>query len=295
MLSSGAETKAGRTRDGSGDGPMSDVLVLCYHALSPTWDADLSTTPELFERQIALLAARGYRGVTFSEAVAASGGERGGGAGSGSAGPARGDRAAGRARLAAITFDDAFRSVLTLARPILDEHGFTATVFAPTDYMGGERLRWQGIEQWLGGEHEAELQPMSWEELRSLAQAGWEIGSHTRSHPHLTQTDDATLARELAESKATCEQQLGLPCPTLAYPYGDHDQRVVRATAAAGYSAAAALPDRLRGRDPLAYPRVGVYRVDDDRRFRLKVSPALRRLRGSRAWDALSAIRGRGG
>lgn len=256
---------------------MSDVLVLCYHALSPTWSADLSTTPELFERQIALLASRGYRGVTFGEAVDAAAGGGGGG------------------RLTAITFDDAFRSVLELARPILERHGFTATVFAPTDYMGGERLRWQGIEQWLGGEHERELQPMTWEELSSLADAGWEIGSHTRSHPHLTQVDDETLVRELAESKATCERRLGRPCPTLAYPYGDHDERVKLATAEAGYTAAAALPDRLRGHDPLAYPRVGVYRVDDDRRFRLKVSPALRRLRGSRAWDALSAIRGRGG
>ncbi|HUA75952.1 MAG TPA: polysaccharide deacetylase family protein [Solirubrobacteraceae bacterium] len=272
---------------------MSDVLVLCYHALSPSWDADLSTTPELFERQLALLAERGYRGVTFSEAVAAGAGA-GGGVRDVGAGRAGGVRKPSGVRLAAITFDDAFRSVLELARPILDRHGFTATVFAPTDYMGGERLRWQGIEQWLGGEHEAELEPMTWEELRSLADAGWEIGSHTRSHPHLTQIGDEALARELAESKATCEERLGRPCPTLAYPYGDHDDRVVRATAKAGYEAAAALPDRLQGHDPLAYPRVGVYRVDDNRRFRLKVSPGLRRLRGSRAWDALAAIRGAG-
>ena len=36
---------------------------------------------------------------------------------------------------------------------------------------------------------------MSWAELRTLADAGWEIGSHTVTHPHLTQLDDATLAR----------------------------------------------------------------------------------------------------
>ncbi len=184
--------------------------------------------------------------------------------------------------------------MLELARPILDAHGFPATVFAPTDYIGGERLRWQGIEQWLGGEREHELRPMSWQELGTLAEAGWEVGSHTCSHPHLTQVDEETLSRELAVSKEECERQLARPCRTLAYPYGDHDARVVRATARAGYEAAAALPALLRGRDPLAYPRVGVYRVDDDRRFRLKVSPALRRLRGSRAWGALSAIRARG-
>ena len=48
---------------------MSDVLVLCYHAVSPRWPADLSVTPEAFERQLQLLVGRGYRGATFHDAV----------------------------------------------------------------------------------------------------------------------------------------------------------------------------------------------------------------------------------
>lgn len=248
---------------------MNDVIVLCYHALSPDWEADLSTTPERFERQIALLAGRGYRGVTFTQAALSS----------------------GDGRVVAVTFDDAFRSVIELARPILDAHGFLATVFAPTDFVGsGAPLCWDGIYQWLGGTHEHELAPMSWDELRSLAEAGWEIGSHTGCHPRLTQTDDTTLEAELARSKATCEQRLERPCESLAYPYGDLDARVVRAAARAGYVAAGALPQRLDASCVLAYPRIGVYRVDDDSRFRLKVSPAVRRLRRSRAWDPLRAL-----
>jgi peptidoglycan/xylan/chitin deacetylase (PgdA/CDA1 family) len=125
---------------------------------------------------------------------------------------------------------------------------------------------------------------MSWDQLGELAEAGWEIGSHTRTHPHLTTLDDETLREELVRSREEVEQRLGRACPTLAYPYGDHDERVVQAAGAAGYTAAGTLPGRLPRPRPLAWPRVGVYRGDDERRFRLKVSRGMRRLRGSRLW-----------
>jgi peptidoglycan/xylan/chitin deacetylase (PgdA/CDA1 family) len=242
---------------------MRDVLVLCYHAVSERFPAPLSVTPEAFERQLQLLARAGYRGATFDEALRARSG-----------------------RTVAITFDDAFLSVLTLAKPLLDAAGFPASVYAPTAYLDTpERpLSWDGIEQWHGGEHERELLPMSWDQLGGLAEAGWEIGSHTRTHPHLTTLDDETLRDELVRSREEVEERLGRACPTLAYPYGDYDERVVEAAGAAGYSAASTLPARLHRERPLAWPRVGVYRVDDGRRFRLKISRGMRRLRGSRLW-----------
>lgn len=251
---------------------MTDAIVLCYHALSPTWEAALSTTPERFERQIALLLRRGYRGVTFTEAVGSH----------------------SRGRLMAVTFDDAYRSVLELALPILERHGVPATVFAPTDFIDSEEpMCWAGIDRWLGSPYERELRPMSWAELRTLADAGWEIGSHTGSHPHLTQIDPAALANELARSKAACEHHLAGACTSLAYPYGDVDERVVAATAQAGYSAAAALPRDLRSHDVLEWPRIGVYRVDNVFRFRLKVSPTISYLRRSGAWSPLDGLRRR--
>jgi len=100
----------------------------------------------------------------------------------------------------------------------------------------------------------------------------------------------ATIA-DFTQSREALEQQLGNPCRSLAYPYGDYDERVVEATRAAGYAAAATLPKRLRAGDPLAWPRVGVYNGDDERRFRAKVSPAVRRVRASPAWAALEAAR----
>ena len=243
---------------------MPDVLVLCYHAISERFPAALSVTPDAFERQLAILKRAGYRGATFADAVRATSG-----------------------RVVAITFDDAYLSELTLAKPLLDAVGYPATVYAPTAYLDTpERpLKWDGIEQWHGGEHESELLPMSWAQLGELAEAGWEIGSHTRTHPHLDRVEDDTELRdELVESKATVEQRLGRDCTTLAYPYGEYDERVIAAAGAAGYAAAGTLPARLHPARPLAWPRVGIYRGDDERRFRLKVSRVMRKLRGSRLW-----------
>jgi peptidoglycan/xylan/chitin deacetylase (PgdA/CDA1 family) len=236
---------------------MSDVLVLCYHALSASWPAALSTTPDRFEGQISWLLRRGYQPVTFAEAVAAP--------------PAK--------RTLAITFDDAYNSVLDLARPALDRVGAPATVFVATDYPGRpEPMVWSGTDHWLGGPHEPELKCASWDDLRALADAGWEIGSHTCSHPHLTRIADDALAEELAGSRARCETAIGRPCRSIAYPYGDVDARVVAAARDAGYLYGATLSERIRTPEPLYWPRTGIYNVDAGWRARLKFSPLVRRV-----------------
>ena len=242
---------------------MSDVLVLCYHAVSEEWPAALSVTPRRLERQLAGLVARGYRGATFRDAVL---------------NPTA-------SRTLAVTFDDAYRSVIDLAGPILRDLQIPATVFVPTAFAGTEQpMAWPGIDQWLEGPHEDELMPMSWEELGRLADEGWEVGSHTRTHPRLPEIDRAALREELQLSRAECERRLSTPCTSLAYPFGDHDVAVVEAAREAGYSAAGTLPSRFRSPSALRWPRVGIYHGDSELRFRCKASRAVRRLRASPAW-----------
>jgi peptidoglycan/xylan/chitin deacetylase (PgdA/CDA1 family) len=243
---------------------MADVIVLCYHAVSLRWDADLSVTPETLDRQVGHLLKRGWRATTFTDAAL---------------GAARGPSLA-------ITFDDAFASVARFAVPILARHGVPATVFAPTDFMdGGAQLAWPGTDHWRASPFADELTAMDWDGLRALAAAGWEIGSHTCTHPRLTSLDDAALARELTASRERCAQELGRPCRSIAYPYGDVDARVAAAAAAAGYEAGAKLAADLREEGPLRFPRIGIYHPDGLPRFRLKVARPLRALRRSAAWS----------
>jgi heparosan-N-sulfate-glucuronate 5-epimerase len=234
-------------------------LVLCYHAVSLEWPASLAMPPDQFRRQLESLLGRGYRGVTFSEVV-------------------NGD--APRKALA-VTFDDGFRSVLEHARPVLDELGIPATVFVPTAFVGGsEPMAWQGIDKWVGTPYEKELTCMSWDELRELQRAGWEVASHTNSHPWLPELDDDRLAEELVKSREACERELGHNSVTLAYPYGAHDERVRSAARDAGYAAAAALRPGAARR--FRWPRIDLYPVDKQWRFGLKASPIVRALRSSR-------------
>ena len=141
---------------------MGETLVLCYHAVSISWPPKLAVRPDRFERQLEHVLERGYVATTFTEAVTAP--------------PAP--------RTVAITFDDAYRSVYELGLPILERLGLPATVFAPTEQIGGDQpMAWPGIDQWLDTEHRGELLGASWEQLAELAEAGWEIGSHTCAHP----------------------------------------------------------------------------------------------------------------
>jgi peptidoglycan/xylan/chitin deacetylase (PgdA/CDA1 family) len=224
------------------------------------------------ESQLGFLVRRGYRGETFTRALTR--------------------RPSGRTLV--VTFDDAFKSVYDLAAPILTRLGLPASLFVPTDYIEtGEPIAWAGTDHWLAGEHREELSGMNWDEIRSLAHAGWEIGSHTGSHPFLTRIGDQALANELQRSRQTCEERLNQPCWSLAYPYGDVDVRVVAAAREAGYTAAATLPSRLRPLGPLEWPRVGVYHDDSTARFRLKASRLVRRTRGSNVWSLVDRTRKR--
>jgi peptidoglycan/xylan/chitin deacetylase (PgdA/CDA1 family) len=230
---------------------MSDVVVLCYHGISSEWPAQIAVTPERFEEQLRLLVRRGYRGATFTEAVTAP--------------PHR--------KTLAVTFDDGVRSVLDRAQPVLADLGLPATVFMPTDHVGsGSPMQWAGIEEWLGGPHEDELVPLDWDALRRLRGEGWEIGSHTRSHPRLVQLDDDALREELQGSRARLEAELGEPCRSFAYPFGEVDDRVIAAAGAAGYEAACTLLESYGRPSALSWPRVGVWRSDGPASFRLKVA-----------------------
>jgi peptidoglycan/xylan/chitin deacetylase (PgdA/CDA1 family) len=240
---------------------VSQLLVLCYHAISPTWSAGLSVTPDAFERQILSFHRAGWTSSTFSEAVRA--------------------RPVGKTLV--ITFDDSFASVERYALPVLQRIGFTATVFAPTEYISRRApLAWAGLDHWVQTPDAAELIPMSWDDLGELADHGWEIGSHTRTHPQLSTLSDDMLTAELEGSLQDCTDRMGRPISAIAYPYGDVNARVARFVERAGYQAAATLTWPTPQLNAYQFPRIGVYHRDSWLRFHLKMGRWLRSRYGSR-------------
>jgi len=130
-------------------------------------------------------------------------------------------------RTLAITFDDGYEEVLTLGLPVLQEFGFTATIFAVPGQLGGRNAWDDGRAALLTTDH-----------YRQLEKAGITIGAHTCQHVHLTQVDRGTAEREIKESKTKLETALGHPVSLFAYPYGETNDTVDTMVRESGFEAA---------------------------------------------------------
>ncbi|MBW2714134.1 MAG: polysaccharide deacetylase family protein, partial [Deltaproteobacteria bacterium] len=90
-----------------------------------------------------------------------------------------------------------------------------------------ERVVQPAVPEWAG--------MMSWDQMRELANAGHEIGSHSVSHPILPNCDEEQIKFEAENSKKVLEQQLGSAVDSFCYPNGSWDETVVQAVREAGY------------------------------------------------------------
>lgn len=109
------------------------------------------------------------------------------------------------------TFDDGYKGLIDFAMPILDEYGFTATVFVCTGLIG-KNNRWNNKDSHLR-EH------LNMNELKNLNNHGWEIASHGVSHYNLLKLTDEELEIELQQSKDFIINHFG-EFSSYAYPYG---------------------------------------------------------------------------
>lgn len=123
---------------------------------------------------------------------------------------------------------------------------------------------------------------MSPDDLRALKSKGHVIGSHTMTHPLLPQLDHANVEHELVRSKELLQDWLQSEVTGFCYPNGDHDNTVVSAVRAAGYSTACttqsgrndgnADPLRLRRVDMHPSRSSGVVGQFDEPSFRATIS-----------------------
>lgn len=122
-------------------------------------------------------------------------------------------------KTAAITFDDGYLSFYTEAWPILQECGFTATVYVCSSFVGRRMY-------------------LSWDQLKELQAGGIEIGSHTQTHPSLKTAGYDKASAEIQVSKQIIEQNLGLPVLSFCYPSGAYNENTLQIIKDAGYTSA---------------------------------------------------------
>lgn len=151
------------------------------------------------------------------------------------------------ARPALLTFDDGYRSVLTVARPILERHAMPAVVFvcsAPIERgcllwydaiarargeAAAERTKTLPFEQW-GAVAAAALRPvdsadanapLTVAEVKALADVpGIEVGGHTADHAILARADLEQQRQQIVGNKTALESWVGRSVKAFAYPVG---------------------------------------------------------------------------
>lgn len=222
------------------------MLILAYHRVQPDPGETLSVSTRNFERQLRWLLAAGWQ-------------------------PSVLDDAHRRGRKFSVTFDDGYRDNFIHAVPILLKLGIPATFFISTGYLDDEHVFYWRQHRMPVKEREGF--PLRRCELVELVKAGFEIGSHTVTHPHLTALCDEEVRTEFRVSRHEIEDVTGRACRFLVYPFASTDGRVIAIASRAGFRDAFLtptgphLPNRRFSRH-----RIGIYRHDSLARFGLKAS-----------------------
>ena len=200
------------------------VPILCYHRFGNK-NAKLNISARTFDRQMAFLHDNGYRVVTLAALI-----------------PFLEGKEALPRRAVVITIDDGYKSVYTVAYPILKKYGFPATLFVYNDFIGARA-------------------GLNWPEMKEMIDSGLiDIQAHSRSHSNLALrkiNEDAAGYRnrvwqEVFAPTQQIRKHLVLPLHSFAYPYGDTNDLVIERLKELDYSLGVSVQ---RGGNPcFAYP-----------------------------------------
>jgi peptidoglycan/xylan/chitin deacetylase (PgdA/CDA1 family) len=176
------------------------VPIILYHriAVSPI-NSQYYVPPEKFEEEMKLLHDWGYTTITTELLIKAIK-----------------EGADLPPRPIVISFDDGHLNNYTTAFPIMQKYGFTGVLYIVSNYMGADEY-------------------MNADQIKEMAAAGWEVGSHSVSHAYLTSLEPARQRYEVVESRAILEEALGVPVLTIAYPFGVSNSGVIDYAIFAGY------------------------------------------------------------
>ncbi|MBV9309066.1 MAG: polysaccharide deacetylase family protein [Acidobacteriaceae bacterium] len=207
--------------------------LLCYHSIGQPELGVNDCSPERFRRHLKFAKDLGFRFVPAAQIANGLGGSRD----------------------IAVTFDDGWKSVFTVAAPLLAEHEIPMTLFVATGLIEGQ-------SDW----HRPRM--VTWDQVGELSKMGVEIGSHSVTHPDFGTIDRQMAVDELTGSRITLKSRLGLEVDSFAIPFGQSKNWTPIAQQAArqaGYNLIYAQAENTR---PLGtIPRTFVTWMDSDRIF----------------------------
>ncbi len=229
---------------------ISKVPVLVFHSIDESGSV-ISMTPGRLKQLLLRLKQEGYQTLTLNELTAW----------------ARGEVTLTRPSVV-ITFDDGYENLYKHAFALLDDLGFTATVFLTTGYCGGGN-QWPAQHASIG-----RLKMLTWQQISEMSKSAFSFQAHTRTHPDLNRLTPKQVEAELLDSRREIEGRLGMAAEYFAYPFGKPSPQVVDLTRK--YFAGAcngALAFATHSLDPFLIPRLEMYYFSGNRGANLFLSP----------------------
>jgi len=117
--------------------------------------------------------------------------------------------------IVSLTFDDASNTQYNNGFQIAQKYGLTGTLFVATEMVN---LRESGTDnEWT----------MTWDNIREIQAAGWEIGSHSRTHNRLSDQSNAQITDELRGSQREIEAKTGISPVSFSSPFGNFTEDII--------------------------------------------------------------------
>lgn len=140
-----------------------------------------------------------------------------------------------------LSFDDGFKNIMKNAMPVLKKHGVPSLVFVPSAFVGASYEEVSYYCKSIAG-YSNPIEMVSWQDLRDLVAEGVDVGSHTATHARYSDIscNAEKMEAEFFGSKEKIELELGIPCQTISWPYGqlkDADKTSLSAVKEFGYRA----------------------------------------------------------
>jgi len=183
------------------------IPILCYHRVGNSTNR-MTVSSAAFAEQLDWLDVNGYHVLRLQDVAAFLDGKQ-----------------ALPAKSVVLTFDDGYESYYRYAYPLLKKHGFPATVFLYTDFVGaGDAL--------------------TWPQMQEMTATGLiDIQAHSKTHANLInrlRDENEAAYRQRLDTEARVpreqiERRLKLPVKQFAYPYGDANEIVLDVLARNNY------------------------------------------------------------
>ena len=185
----------------TGPGPVLAPVLMYHHVKPYSTGSEYVVSVDQFNRQVQWLQEQGYQTISIADLVEAI--------------------QVGKLlplKPIILTFDDGYLDVYQNAYPILQEAGYTATIYL--------------IENTLN-----DYGYISDANIEELSDAGWEFGNHSATHAYLPSSKN--MQDEVCGSRTRLIEKYNLPFDSFAYPFAAKDESSIQAVKDCGYNSGA--------------------------------------------------------